>query len=99
MLFGQGDETDYDSESGDDIMALGTSVFRYEGMHGFDWGIGKGDLHSGVNFDLFIPVFTTVPEDILRDRFDQVEAPVGLEVQRRPRRRRPRSQRRRFFRA
>ena len=77
VLFGQGDETDYDAESGDDIMASGTSVFRYEGMHGFDWGIGKGDLHSGVNFDLFIPVFTTVPEDILRDRFDSVEGLSG----------------------
>jgi Ca2+-binding RTX toxin-like protein len=77
VLFGQGDETDYDSESGDDIMASGTSVFRYEGMHGFDWGIAKGDLHSGVHFDLFIPVFTTVPEDILRDRFDSVEGLSG----------------------
>ena len=77
VLFGQGDETDYDAESGDDIMTSGTSVFRYEGMHGFDWGIGKGDLHSGVNFDLFIPVFTTVPEDVLRDRFDKVEGLSG----------------------
>ena len=77
VLFGHGDETDYDAESGDDIMASGPSVFRYEGMFGFDWGIGKGDLHSGVNFDLFIPVFTTIPEDILRDRFDSVEALSG----------------------
>ena len=77
VLMGQGDETDYDAELGDDIMTSGTSVFRYEGMHGFDWAIGKGDLHSGVNFDLFIPVFTTVPEDILRDRFDKVEALSG----------------------
>ena len=43
MLFGQGDETDYDAESGDDIMGSGASVFRYEGMYGFDWAIGKGD--------------------------------------------------------
>ena len=79
VMFGQGDETDYDSESGDDIMGSGPSVFRYEGMHGFDWGIGKGDYHAGVHFDLFIPVFTTVPEDILRDRFDAVEAVSGWE--------------------
>jgi len=76
VLFGQGDETDYDSESGDDIMTSGPSVFRYEGMFGFDWGIGKMDI-AGVHFDLQIPIFTTIPNDILRDRFDQVEALSG----------------------
>lgn len=76
VLFGQGDETDYDAESGDDIMASGPSVFRYEGMFGFDWGIGKMDV-AGVNFDLQIPIFTTTPNDVLRDRFDQVEALSG----------------------
>ena len=77
MLFGQGDETDYDAESGDDIMGSGPSVFRYEGMFGFDWGIGKGDSTPACNFDLQIPIFTTIPADILRDRFDQVEALSG----------------------
>ena len=76
VMFGQGDETDYDAESGDDIMGSGPSVFRYEGMFGFDWGIGKGDL-TGVAFDLQIPVFTTVPQDVLRDRFDLVEGLSG----------------------
>jgi len=76
VLFGQGDETDYDGESGDDIMASGASVFRYEGMFGFDWGIGKGD-NAGVNFDLAIKIFTSVPDEILRDRFDKVEALSG----------------------
>jgi Ca2+-binding RTX toxin-like protein len=76
VLFGQGDETDYDAESGDDIMGSGPSVFRYEGMFGFDWGIGKGDT-GAVAFDLQIPIFTTNPNDILRDRFDQTEALSG----------------------
>ena len=76
VLFGQGDETDYDAESGDDIMGSGPSVFRYEGMFGFDWGIAKYDV-TGVAFDLQIPIFTTIPADILRDRFDQVEALSG----------------------
>ncbi len=76
VAFGQGDETDYDVESGDDIMGSGPSVFRYEGMFGFDWGIGKGDT-AGVRFDLQIPIFTTIPTDVLRDRFDQVEALSG----------------------
>jgi hypothetical protein len=76
VLFGQGDETDYDAESGDDIMGSGPSVFRYEGMFGFDWGIAKNDI-TGVHFDLAIPIFTTIPADILRDRFDQVEGLSG----------------------
>lgn len=76
VLFGQGDETDYDAESGDDIMGGGSSVFRFEGMFGFDWAIAKGD--SGpVDYDASIPIFTTIPNDILRDRFDQVEGFSG----------------------
>ena len=77
-MFGQGDEQDYDAESGDDIMGSGPSVYRYEGMFGFDWGIGKGD-NRGVRFDLQIPIFTTIPADILRDRFDLVEGLSGYQ--------------------
>ena len=76
VMFGQGDEHDYDAESGDDIMGSGPSVFRYEGMFGFDWGIAKFD-ESAIAFDLQIPIFTTIPNDVLRDRFDQVEALSG----------------------
>ena len=39
--------------------------------------LARATSHSGVNFDLAIPVFTTIPEDILRDRFDQVEGLSG----------------------
>ncbi len=78
VMFGQADETDYDAESGDDIMGSGASVYRYEGMFGFDWAMGKGDFTStGVNFDFQIPIFTTIPNDVLKDRFDQVEAASG----------------------
>ena len=76
VLFGNGDETDYDAESGDDIMVSGPSVFRNEGMFGFDWGIAKFDS-SQIDFDLKVPIFTTDQADILRDRFDQVEALSG----------------------
>jgi hypothetical protein len=76
VLFHGSDEGDYDAESGDDIMGSGPSVFRYEGMFGFDWGIAKNDI-TGVNFDLQIPIFTTIANDILKDRFDQVEALSG----------------------
>ena len=78
VMFGQADETDYDAESGDDIMGSGASVYRYEGMFGFDWAMGKGDFTTtGVNFDFQIPIFTTIPNDVLKDRFDQVEAASG----------------------
>ncbi len=77
VLFGQGDEVDYDAESGDDIMGSGSSVFRYEGMFGFDWGIAKYD-NSAIRFDLNLNlVVTGVANDILRDRFDNVEALSG----------------------
>ncbi len=72
VMFGQGDETDYEGESGDDIMGSGASVFRYGGQAGFDWAIGKGE-NQGVNFDMNIGLVATVPNDILRDRFDLVD--------------------------
>ncbi len=77
VLFGHGDETDYDAESGDDIMSsAGGTVIRYEGMFGFDWGIGKNDS-AGVNFNLTRLPAGTIPADVLRDRFDLVEAASG----------------------
>jgi Ca2+-binding RTX toxin-like protein len=77
VLFGQGDETDYDAESGDDIMSsAGGTVIRYNGMFGFDWGIAKNDS-TGVNFDLTPFVGPALPNKILRDRFDLVEAASG----------------------
>ncbi|MFN6384482.1 MAG: peroxidase family protein [Pseudanabaena sp.] len=77
VLFGQGDETDYDAESGDDIMGSGASVYRYEGMFGFDWGIAKYD-NSPIKFDLnFNLAALGTPNDVLRDRFDNVEALSG----------------------
>ncbi len=82
VLFGQGDENDYDAESGDDIMGSAPSVYRNEGMFGFDWGIAKFDP-SQIDFDLKVPIFTTDPADILRDRFDQVEALSGWNGERR----------------
>jgi Ca2+-binding RTX toxin-like protein len=77
VMFAHADESDYDAESGDDIMGSGPSVYRYEGMFGFDWGIGKGDI-GGVQFNLLQGIFTNVADDILRDRFDKVEALSGF---------------------
>jgi VCBS repeat-containing protein len=76
VMFAGQNEHDFDAESGDDIMVQGESVMRNEGMFGFDWAIHKGN-HEAADSDLTKPIFTTDEEDILRDRFDQVEALSG----------------------
>ncbi|MCY7397713.1 MAG: hypothetical protein LH466_02590, partial [Sphingomonas bacterium] len=76
VLFGQGDEANIDAESGDDIMGSGPSIFRYEGMYGFDYVIAKGDL-TGVDFDMTLGVALLDPAAVLRDRFDHVESISG----------------------
>jgi Ca2+-binding RTX toxin-like protein len=76
VLNGQGNDTDYDGESGDDIMVQGTGIQRSNGMYGFDWAVHKGDP-VGADSDLGIPLFTTDPDFILRDRFDSVEGLSG----------------------
>ncbi|MDQ1901638.1 peroxidase family protein [Paracoccus sp. WLY502] len=76
VAWGQGNDQDYDLESGDDIAFSGIGVQRFEGMFGFDWAIAKYDV-AGVNWDATIPIFTSVPADILRDRFDLMEGFSG----------------------
>ncbi|SFH20543.1 Ca2+-binding protein, RTX toxin-related [Palleronia marisminoris] len=76
VLWGQGNDQDYDMESGDDIALSGIGVQRMEGMFGFDWSSAKYDV-AGVNHDMEIPFFTTDQQEILRDRFDQIEALSG----------------------
>ncbi|MNK09542.1 Poly(beta-D-mannuronate) C5 epimerase 7 [compost metagenome] len=76
VMFAGSDEHDFDAESGDDIMVQGESVMRNEGMQGFDWAIHKGSAIAA-NADLTKPIFTTDAADILRNRFDAVEALSG----------------------
>ncbi len=76
VLNGQGNDTDYDGEAGDDIMVQGAGIQRNNGMAGFDWAIHKGDV-VGANSDLGIPIFVNQQEFILRDRFDLVEGLSG----------------------
>ena len=78
VMFAGQNEHDFDAESGDDIMVQGESVMRNEGMLGFDWAIHKGNQEAA-DSDLITPIFTTDEQDILRDRFDQVEALSGWE--------------------
>lgn len=76
VLNGQGNDTDYDGEAGDDIMVQGAGIQRNNGMSGFDWAIHKGDPNAA-NSDLGIPLFVNQQEFILRDRFDLVEGLSG----------------------
>ena len=76
VMFAGQNEQDFDAESGDDIMVQGESVMRNEGMSGYDWAIHKGSTEAA-DSDLARPIFTTDQQDILRDRFDQVEALSG----------------------
>lgn len=76
VMFAGQNEQDFDAESGDDIMGQGESVIRNEGMWGFDWAIHKFNTVAGES-DLQVKIFATDEQDILRDRFDQVEALSG----------------------
>lgn len=72
---GRGD-TDYDADSGDDIMVAGEGIQKNIGMWGHDWVIHKGQKVAA-NVDMNFPVFTTLPLEILRDRFSEVEGLSG----------------------
>ncbi|WP_138933513.1 peroxidase family protein [Roseovarius arcticus] len=76
VMFAGTDEHDFDAESGDDIMIQGASVMRNEGMFGFDWAAFKG-MALDAYADMRIKIFTTDEQDILRNRFDKVEALSG----------------------
>ncbi len=76
ILNGQGNDTDYDGENGDDIMVQSSGIQRNNGMDGFDWAIHKGDAVAA-DSDLGIRVFDARPALILRDRFDSVEGLSG----------------------
>jgi Ca2+-binding RTX toxin-like protein len=76
VLDGKGNDTDYDGESGDDIMFQNAGIQRNNGMAGFDWTIHKGDI-NGADSDLGIPIFVNQQAVILRDRFDLVEGLSG----------------------
>jgi Ca2+-binding RTX toxin-like protein len=76
VLDGQGNDTDYDGESGDDIMVQGPGIQRNNGMLGFDWSILRGDPNDGI-IDLGVSRFLNQQALTLRDRNDSVEGASG----------------------
>lgn len=75
MLSGEND-TDFDAESGDDIMVQGIGINRNNGMAGFDWVAYKGNDYDAVA-DMNVSIFVNQQNNILRDRFDLVEGLSG----------------------
>src|SRR5690606_19172960 len=69
-------ETDYDADSGADIMFAGEGIQKFIGMWGHDWVIHKGQA-MGAEADMNIEVFPTLPIEVVRDRYSQVEAVSG----------------------
>jgi Ca2+-binding RTX toxin-like protein len=80
VMFAGTNESDFDAESGDDIMIQGESVIRSEGMIGFDWVSYEEHTLRGADMDMnqvFAPTAGSTQLDILRNRFDRVEAASG----------------------
>ena len=76
VLNGQGGNTNYSADAGDDIMVLGPGVQRSNGFTGFDWAIHKGDIIAA-NTDLGAPLIPAIGPAALIDRFRSVEALSG----------------------
>ncbi|WP_434620287.1 peroxidase family protein [Tabrizicola sp. M-4] len=75
MIAGEND-TDFDAESGDDIMIQGIGINRNNGMAGFDWVSYKNNNYP-VEADMNVGIFQNQQANILRDRFDLVEGLSG----------------------
>lgn len=76
VLNGGSGDTDYDADSGDDIMFGGEGIQKNIGMWGHDWVIHKGQ-QVAADADMNFPVFDTLPLEVLRDRFSEVEGLSG----------------------
>ncbi|MFN3846890.1 MAG: peroxidase family protein, partial [Paracoccaceae bacterium] len=76
VLNGGKNDTDYDADSGDDIMFAGEGIQKFIGAWGHDWVTFK-DNAFGANVDMGAPVFPTQQVEVLRDRYSQVEAVSG----------------------
>ncbi len=69
-------DTDFDAESGDDIMVQGIGINRNNGMAGFDWVTYQNNQYAA-DADMNIGIFVNQQNNILRDRYDLVEGLSG----------------------
>ncbi|MFN0282481.1 MAG: peroxidase family protein, partial [Kineosporiaceae bacterium] len=79
ILIGQGGDDDYDMEGGDDIGVGGPGVEKNAGASGWDWLIGVNDPQPQV-MDLELPIVEALPVNEVRDRFNEVEALSGWDL-------------------
>jgi Ca2+-binding RTX toxin-like protein len=75
MIAGEND-TDFDAESGDDIMVQGIGINRSNGMAGFDWTTFQNNNYD-VDANMNVSIFVNQQNNILRDRYDLVEGLSG----------------------
>ncbi len=77
ILIGQSGDDDYDMEGGDDIGVAGPGIEKNAGAAGYDWSIGLGDPQPQ-DADLALPILGLgIPVNGVRDRFNEVEALSG----------------------
>src|SRR4051794_12918871 len=77
ILIGQNGDDDYDMGGGDDIGVAGPGIEKTAGAAGFDWLTGLGDPQPQ-DTDLALPVVgVALPINQVRDRFNEVEALSG----------------------
>ena len=76
VMNGQGGNSNYTGQAGDDIMFMSTDIQRSDGGLGFDWVIHKGDA-TAANTNLGIPLVPVAPGVAPRDGFRDVEALSG----------------------
>ncbi|WP_115422821.1 peroxidase family protein, partial [Ensifer sp. M14] len=75
MIAGEND-TDFDGESGDDIMVQGIGINRSNGMAGFDWTTFQNNNYAA-DANMNISIFVNQQNNIVRDRYDLVEGLSG----------------------
>jgi len=76
ILIGQNGDDDYDMEGGDDIGVAGPGIEKNAGAAGYDWLTGFGDPQPQ-DADLALPIVEVLPLNQVRDRFNEVEALSG----------------------
>lgn len=76
VLLAGSNDTDFDAESGDDIMVQSQGIQRNNGMAGFDWVTYQGNTY-GADADMNVQIFVNQENNILRDRYDLVEGLSG----------------------
>ncbi len=79
ILIGQGGDDDYDMEGGDDIGVAGPGVEKNAGASGYDWIIGQEDPQPQ-NADLSLAIVNAPPANETRDRYNEVEALSGWDL-------------------